>query len=341
MKKNTKSKETILSKIVIDDVTGCWNYIGSTEHNAGYAQSTIEGKKQWLHRAAWEIYNGPIIEDENHTGKVIHICENRKCLNPEHLELEPRYHTITKEILSSIVDIDVKTGCWNAKKTLHRNKCYITLNGKLYIIHKLAWELYYGEIPDKMYVMHECGNKKCCNPDHLELDHRANRGKIHKRFKTKEYIQSIINVDTVTGCWNCKYESLRSGYCVTEIGDQYYLVHRLSWEIHNGPIITAPDDTSYHGTCVLHKCHNRKCCNPEHLKLGSHRDNMDDMTNANRQFRPQGEASALAKLTNEDIYKIRALYDGRKHTIKQIADTFNVCENTIYRIVYGKAWAHI
>lgn len=59
------------------------------------------------------------------------------------------------------------------------------------------------------------------------------------------------------------------GYCSKLLG-----AHRVSWEIVNGPI---PEGSGYHGTCVLHRCDNPKCVNPDHLFIGSHLDNIADM----------------------------------------------------------------
>lgn len=70
------------------------------------------------------------------------------------------------------------------------------------------------------------------------------------------------------GCWEWRgaRSQFSQGYGHMRFEDRDYVGSRVSWEIHNGPI---PD-----GLLVLHDCDNKICCNPAHLHLGTHADNM-------------------------------------------------------------------
>ena len=80
-------------------------------------------------------------------------------------------------------------------------------------------------------------------------------------------------VEKTDSCWNWK-ASLKSGYGGFQYNGHFVRAHRASWHMHNGPI---PE-----GIFICHKCDNPLCVNPEHLFLGTHRDNVLDAVSKGR-----------------------------------------------------------
>lgn len=105
--------------------------------------------------------------------------------------------------------------------------------------------------------------------------------------------------------------------------------HRLSYEMHNGPI---PKDLM-----VLHKCDNRRCCNPEHLYLGTNTDNIRDRDLRGRHARLRGENHPSAKLTAMEANAVRFLFD-RKMNRNRIAEIFGVSLATVRAIGCRRNW---
>jgi hypothetical protein len=80
--------------------------------------------------------------------------------------------------------------------------------------------------------------------------------------------------------------------------------------------------------------------NPDHLFLGTNRDNSDDMVRKNRQAR--GSKSGRAILTESDVLKIRKMYKSNGHNIVAISKAFpQVKRVSIHDVVYRYAWKHI
>lgn len=84
------------------------------------------------------------------------------------------------------------------------------------------------------------------------------------------------NVDRRAGseCWPWKGSIGSNGYGVFSIRGKQLVASRRAYELTFGPI---PD-----GLFVLHSCDNRPCCNPAHLRVGTHTDNMRDMVSRDR-----------------------------------------------------------
>lgn len=137
------------------------------------------------------------------------------------------------------------------------------------------------------------------------------------------------------GCWNWtggKHSKgkLSYGKFRDETGVQRF-AHRVSYRLFKGPV---PDDMD-----VLHKCvANRSCVNPDHLYLGTAKENIRDAIAQGRKALFMGMRSHFAKLSDADIKIIRA---SESLTATQLADMFNVGPKTIQRIRTGKTWYHI
>lgn len=74
-------RERFIRKSLPTGVGGCWLWMASKTAN-GYGQIRANGTMRKAHRVAYELYKGPI-PDGLH---IDHLCRNRMCVNPEHLE---------------------------------------------------------------------------------------------------------------------------------------------------------------------------------------------------------------------------------------------------------------
>lgn len=135
-------------------------------------------------------------------------------------------------------------------------------------------------------------------------------------------------------CWNWTGSTKSNGYghLLPDSGRKKVATHRLSWEMHNGPI---PE-----GLFVCHRCDNRACVNPAHLFLGTSQDNVTDMYQKGRNSRANrvsGERCHLSKLTADQVLEIRASGD----RLRDIACRYGVHTNSIRAIKSRRVWKHV
>jgi hypothetical protein len=126
-------------------------------------------------------------------------------------------------------------------------------------------------------------------------------------------------------CWPWAASTRRDGYGQFWAGDRMVLAHRFSLQRKLGRALLREE-------LALHSCDQPPCVNPAHLRVGSHADNMLDMTAKER---------AQAKLTGADVGEIRALYAAGGVTQRALASRFGLTQSGVSYIISRKAWAHI
>ena len=132
-----------------------------------------------------------------------------------------------------------------------------------------------------------------------------------------------------TGCWEWIGSIDSRGYGQMMVDGKLVLAHRLSMTMHNSDPIE--------NMCVCHKCDNKTCVNPEHLFIGTHKDNAMDMVKKGRAANSAGTNNSGHKLSEDDVISIRL--DAR--TLVEIAKSYGVGKSSIGNIKTRKTWRHI
>lgn len=123
-----------------------------------------------------------------------------------------------------------------------------------------------------------------------------------------------VNIDT--GCWEWQREKNNKGYGRLRINGKKVSSHRHYYELHAGPI---PD-----GLELDHKCRNRGCCNPEHLEIVTHKENV--------------RRGLSAKMTWEKVIRLREHRQDEELSYTILGKTFGISKNQAWLIGTYRNW---
>lgn len=273
--------------------------------------------------------------------------------------MNSHYTADFRERFWSRVDRSDAEGCWLWRGyTLPNGYGRVRFAGRLNYAHRVSYELSNGTIPDGALVLHSCDRPGCVNPAHIragspkenmaDMDARgrrrspgqgatrflrshARRPKLddHARFWAK------VAIDHTPGaCWLWTAGTQGGGYGAFVIGGLTRKAHRVSYELHKGPL--PP------GAHVLHACDRPACVNPDHLRAGTQQENTADMDARGRRgvVDSRGVKNGRVKLTESDVLAIRAraARGGRQ---VDLAREYKVSEASVSLIVSRKNWRHI
>lgn len=152
------------------------------------------------------------------------------------------------------------------------------------------------------------------------------------------------------GCWNWTRRSKQNGYGVAYFGKERWLAHRAAYSLVKGEIPK--------GMSVCHSCDNPACINPDHLWLGTHKENMHDSIKKGRASKPpvhvggdhwrlkyphmveHGEDNPNAIMTEEQVIQMRKDYVGGQ-PLDEICARYEINRSTMHDYTSGRTWKHL
>ncbi len=162
------------------------------------------------------------------------------------------------------------------------------------------------------------------------------------RFYTSENLWLKVQKGAPNECWPWLGYKNGQGYGRVWLDQVGYYAHRVMFNLSNPGVINlrAPkkrDDVGF----LRHSCDNPSCCNPNHLSIGTHADNMHDKVDRDRsKIWKHSTKTPRAKLTEQDVRQVRQKQkDGA--SCKSLMLLYGVSKSTINGVLSGRHYKDI
>ncbi len=272
--------------------------------------------------------------------KTSTTCGNDLCMNIDHIYLVKSNNFDDIKQLDSVINNNVTitdSGCWLWKTNGKDKRCTVMYKKKGHSVQRLLWEnLYPGQTKNKIFSP-TCHNKLCVNIKHMNFVTQL-------KNVTKEEVWNRLKTNgryNKNGCliWN---GPLSDGYGTVSAYRKLWKVHRLSYFVNND-ISSMPDTNIEEKAYVLHTCDNKKCFNPEHLILGTHKENTEHEKLFGKIL--CGESNKKTTITEavalEILHSKCEISDINYLTVAERAKKFNVSKSLIRSIDDRRSWLHL
>ena len=256
------------------------------------------------HRISYQIHKGRIPPAK----EVDHTCNNRKCVNPTHLQLLTHRENVLK-------------GRSPSARAARKERC-----------DQCGGELTQGK------------RQRFCKPClkiYRAKYYQANKMPIRRSdLPAGMYERFMSHVRDTGDCWLWQGAKTKDGYGVANIGvvtprgtRKVLSTHRLSYLLHHGDI---PD-----GLFVMHSCDVKLCVNPKHLRTGTRTENLHDAMAKGRVRFSRRTGEPRTKLSPERVREIRRLLQSNLFSLDDIARRYRVAPKTIMNIRDGVSHKHV
>jgi hypothetical protein len=134
-----------------------------------------------------------------------------------------------------------------------------------------------------------------------------------------------------SGCWNWTGTIEGYGYGVLDHNWKRYRAHVLALEFDGRPVPK--------GMVACHHCDNPRCVRPDHLYVGTVKDNAIDAKERGRLR--TGSHHHNSRLTEGAVAEMRSVYTGKRGDVSKLARRFGVSRQTAARAIKGATWGHV